>query len=546
MPAYTRPLMTWDRATGFIPVWHICGFFPAGVVQESPPNLFDPKFSRHWNTDWLAPWGGSEKITDIPPRLGKADIEWHAVHLWAGPKLSLELARMDDDLLDAALKKAEADPEGFQWYALAVLESDADQDALLKFCAHDGCFLWFNGRQIFERHAWHRTIIDKETLPVTLRKGRNTLLFKLERDGCVARLVRPDGSALDGVRAVAVAPPTPAKPVSTFSQLRRLALSQKIQMPFTGSTPAELSDWQQKFRQHFLRCLGPMPPKPTDRKPYQIKQEKCDGYTRYTWMVPTDSDGWLHTYVLIPDRGRRNGRTCVIAHGHGARAHEVAGVKGPARPHSNWFGTYTGNYGEQLARRGFVVGVCVQRGFDERRDYRGPYDPCDVAGRWCLAMGYTYPALHMFDIFQLRDFLATLDEVDPNRMSVSGLSGGGTLSYLIAGYDTHRFAAIAVFCGMCRYRDYALGAGCGMQIVPGLYPTGDVGEVLSLNCPRPLLLGQGRLDHIFNVVTFKSIADDVRRAYAAAGCPERLRVEIYEMAHQYNVNLAEQFFLEWL
>ena len=91
-----------------------------------------------------------------------------------------------------------------------------------------------------------------------------------------------------------------------------------------------------------------------------------------------------------------------------------------------------------------------------------------------------------------------------------------------------------------------MGHGCGLQVVPGLYPAGDVGEVLSLIAPRPLLLGQGRLDSTFDVISFRSIADDARRAYKAAGAADRLEAHVYEMAHEVNVDLAEKFFLKWL
>ena len=82
--------------------------------------------------------------------------------------------------------------------------------------------------------------------------------------------------------------------------------------------------------------------------------------------------------------------------------------------------------------------------------------------------------------------------------------------------------------------------------MPGLYPTGDVGEVLSLIAPRPLLLGQGRLDSTFNIIRFRSIAEDAKRAYVAAGVAERLDVEVFELAHQFHVDLAEKFFVKWL
>jgi dienelactone hydrolase len=163
-----------------------------------------------------------------------------------------------------------------------------------------------------------------------------------------------------------------------------------------------------------------------------------------------------------------------------------------------------------------------------------------------MSMGYTLPRLHIADLHRLHDFVCTLPNVKAGRIGLGGLSGGGTLSYLTGAFD-ERFKAVCVMCGMCRYNDYAVGInGCGMQVVPRLYPTGDVGEVLSLIAPRPLLLGQGRLDSTFDVIQFKSIAEDARRAYVAAGAEDRFQASVFDLAHQFNVDLAAEFYMKWL
>ncbi|MCX7806459.1 MAG: alpha/beta hydrolase family protein, partial [Planctomycetota bacterium] len=109
------------------------------------------------------------------------------------------------------------------------------------------------------------------------------------------------------------------------------------------------------------------------------------------------------------------------------------------------------------------------------------------------------------------------------------------------------FRAVAPFCGICRYRDYAMGFnGCGLQVVPRLYPAGDVGEVLSLIAPRPLMIAQGRLDSTFDIITARSVFEDAKRAYEAVGASDRIELCIYERPHQYDPDLAERFFLKWL
>jgi dienelactone hydrolase len=247
---------------------------------------------------------------------------------------------------------------------------------------------------------------------------------------------------------------------------------------------------------------------------------------------------------MLPDESNRNGRTIMLAHGHAARFAMLTGIKKPSGPNLG-VGPYRGNYGKKLAQKGFITAVVCERAFEERRDHYDSSDPCNVASFRAETMGYTLPMLHILDVWRMTDFLETLPGVNPARIGISGLSGGGTLSYLGGAYD-ERYKAVAVFCGLCRYLDYALGAGCGMQVVPGLFPVGETGEILSLIAPRPLLLAQGRLDATFNVVRVKSIAADAMRAYQAAGVPANLKTSIYELAHQYDVDIAERFFLESL
>jgi dienelactone hydrolase len=255
-----------------------------------------------------------------------------------------------------------------------------------------------------------------------------------------------------------------------------------------------------------------------------------------------EGDSLIPAYVLMPEKRRFNGRTLIVAHGHESHFGRVAGAGEDRAASAKAFH----NYGERMAQKGFFVAVMCERAFSERRDPFQGDDACNVAHRRAEAMGYTLPRLHIADLHRLHALASTFGEVDRRRVGLTGLSGGGTLSYLAGAFDG-RFKAIGVFCGMCRYGDYATGInGCGMQVVPRLYPTGDVGEVLSLIAPRPLLLAQGRLDSTFDVLSLRSIAADARRAYRAAGAEDRLEVSVYERPHQYDPDAAERFFLRWL
>lgn len=543
----TAPLMTWDDSGGWISNWLISGFFPAGLRHKPDPDLFEGKTSDGWTRDLLKPWGG-ECGLGLPPKAvgSRPAAPWLPVSLVGGPTLRLKDARRRHADLDRALGHADSDSWGCLWYALAAVESDRDAEVLLRFCGWDGCRLFVNGKLAFDEHSYHHIILDKEERRIRLRRGVNTLLFKLDRDGCAARVVPAPGAPQPALRQVAFAAPPPPARLSTEEQLARWVMEKQPSMPFRGRTAADLRLWQRRFRAHYRRCLGPLPADVGGRPALVSAETTAAGVERRLYELPSESGGVLPFYVMLPPPETRRNRVLIVAHGHEKTWREVAGVERGPRAAKLTVGRYTGDYALQLAERGWTTAVCCQRGFAERNDHRGPGDKCNHAAWMAMAQGHTYVALHLHDIRRMtRAVLGLPETAGAGAPGLMGISGGGSLTYLLAAADS-QYAAAAAFCCLCRYRDYAMGGGCGMQIVPLLYPTGDVSEVLSLIAPRPLLIGQGRLDATFSIVTTRAICREAARAWRAAGCARDLRLAIYEKAHEVDVAAADTFFAEAL
>ena len=540
-----RELFSWDGADGWIGEWLICGFFENGLVPDDAPNLMDRKVSKNWEADELGAWGGESEIKEIPEKTGKVDVEWLPVSLAYGPKLDLGEIRERYLEIDSNMEGMKPETWDKSWYALAVLEAKEDTDAALKFCGWDGCRLFINGELLFEDHSWHKAIPEKESVDFKLKKGVNTVLLKLDRGGCLARVEIRDGTPVsDIVQNVTTAePPAPVR-ISTIQQLKRWALEKSVKMPFTGKTPAELSSWQETFRNHYHSCLGEFPSDIEDPLELIRTDYTDDGVERRLYHMLSEANSVVPFYLLIPPEKIRNGKMVTVAHGHSTLWEEVVGVKMKPGPRMNAVGPYTEHYGLDMAREGFVVCVCCERGFSDRSDYKGSLHVCNVGYMMAMAQGACYAALHMHDIRRMTDQVMKLPELKGfSGPGLMGLSAGGTLTYLLGAYDD-KFKACATFCGICRYRDYALNGGCGMQTVPNLYPTGDVGELLSLIAPRPLLIAQGKLDTTFNVVTVRSVVEDVQAAYDAVGTPGNIQLHLFDLAHQVDVGKASSFFNE--
>lgn len=113
--------------------------------------------------DSAAPIGNEAEFARDP----HCDSEWKAV--------TLDPARFGDNLHDHL-----GPGENCFAYALAVIESPADQDGKLLLGSDDGYTVWVNGEIVGADMEVGRGVTpDQDRIPVTLRKGRNTVMLKV-------------------------------------------------------------------------------------------------------------------------------------------------------------------------------------------------------------------------------------------------------------------------------------------------------------------------------------------------------------------------------
>src|SRR5919108_3583652 len=116
-----------------------------------------------------------------------------------------------------------------------------------------------------------------------------------------------------------------------------------------------------------------------------------------------------------------------------------------------------------------------------------------------LSLGYTPAGVEVWNAMRALDYLETRPEVDMERVGITGISGGGAMSWYVPAVD-ERVAAAAAVCSAFTFgsqTEHWLARGqCDCIYYHNTYAW-DFPVVAALIAPRPLLILSGRRDSIF-------------------------------------------------
>ncbi|HVR82852.1 MAG TPA: prolyl oligopeptidase family serine peptidase [Planctomycetota bacterium] len=205
-----------------------------------------------------------------------------------------------------------------------------------------------------------------------------------------------------------------------------------------------------------------------------------------------------------------------------------------------------------MARWGFVVLEYDPIGQGERgislRDHRRTE---------LLAVGVAQEAIVVFETLSALEFLLSRTDVDPERIGMTGASGGGYNSWIVPSLDP-RIAVTVPVVGTSdfleqlravRERDwYDAKEHC--HFVPGLFRFANNHEFLAMVAPRPLLIIAAHHDESFPIPGNRVVAEYGTLLYRALGAEGRLGYSEDERdGHGYQKKKREAaygWFLKWL
>jgi dienelactone hydrolase len=245
-----------------------------------------------------------------------------------------------------------------------------------------------------------------------------------------------------------------------------------------------------------------------------------DGYIFEHLQFEMEGAGQVRAFLTRS--GGASGRSPAIlyGHSHGGR-HEIG-----ASELMDGRSYLLSPFGPLLARAGYVTLCMDMPTFGDRSDVEE-----SSAAKAHIWYGTSLIGQMVSEQAAALTYLASRDDVDPQRIGAFGISLGSTLAYWHAALDP-RIAAVA---HLCCYADYATLVELGAHdnhgiylLVPGLLRHTSTGEIAGLVAPRPQLICVGDEDELTPPLSVERALAVTRPMYEAAGAAEALEVFIQE------------------
>jgi cephalosporin-C deacetylase-like acetyl esterase len=150
--------------------------------------------------------------------------------------------------------------------------------------------------------------------------------------------------------------------------------------------------------------------------------------------------------------------------------------------------------------------------------------------------GYSPAAIELLNGIRGLDLLASRPEVDADRLGVTGISGGGAVTWWIAAAD-ERVKACSPVCGTATLESHIYDrvidghCDCMWWVNTALWDLADIGALFA---PRPLLIASANQDGIFPIDSIRKVHSQLETLYRTLGTPENLRFVETPGGHSYH------------
>lgn len=300
--------------------------------------------------------------------------------------------------------------------------------------------------------------------------------------------------------------------------------------------------WQETFRHELKEALG-LNVMERELANFQVQAEKIstkelDDHIREEWLLQVEPTMTIPFYLLRPlgaDLSNASLPLVLTPHGHNHPELYVGIYNNEAERQSIQDGDR--DIAVQAVREGYLVISPTVRGFGDTRNKEdlenNRLHSCRIRLLHGLLVGRTAIGERVWDISRLIDWALENEAVDPERIAITGNSGGGTISVFAPACDTRiRVAMPASY--FCTFTD-SIGSihHCDCNYVPGILQLGEMYDVAGLIAPRPFRAINGVEDAIFPIEATRHAYAELKKIYAAAEAESHCELYEGDGGHRY-------------
>lgn len=326
------------------------------------------------------------------------------------------------------------------------------------------------------------------------------------------------------------------------------SLKKELSYPLAwgNSDITDFNQWKDTARAKMTEEMLPPPPRAVSYDMVVLDSEKRDGYIAHKIEFNLTKYSRVKAYLLIPD-GEGPHPGIIALHDHGA--HFSIGKEKMIRPFGvdqevlndadAWVDNlYEGQYvGDYLAGNGYAVLSTDALMWGERGCKEGSDNThlASVAGNM-LQLGRNLASWMTYEDSYTAEFLASLPEVDADRIGCTGLSMGGYRTWMLAAISPLIKASV----GVCWLTD----ADNMMHWTYGRHERGgyannlggvrnylDYPHIATLACPNAMLLINGETDKLFKPHAVRKCYDIMHDVWDSQNAGDKLETYLMPQGH---------------
>lgn len=252
--------------------------------------------------------------------------------------------------------------------------------------------------------------------------------------------------------------------------------------------------------------------------------------------------------LLLVPKGKGPFPAALMLHDHGSKFDigkekfiQPWGDEAKLKSAQEWAGKFFSNHfpGDELAKRGYVVFATDALGWGDRSVPGFQRESQQALASNLFNLGSSYAGIVAQEDVRASEFLASLPEVDKQKVAAVGFSMGAFRAWQVAALSDAVTAAIAD-CWMGTMQGLMVpgnnqlrGQSAFPMLHPGIGRYLDYPDVAGLAAPKPMLVYAGEKDTLFPTESVNAAFAKMKQIWAANQAADKLETRFWPLGHTF-------------